>query len=234
MLNRLRSLMVFVRYSAGHLFAGKFVYFLLLATVLFLAVVLIYTLNESTPPGPAAVYFFLLAPGALLVFYPSAYTVQSDADARMLETLFGIPDYRFKIWLVRHLVQQLAVALLLLLLALLCNLALADFSVPLMVFHLMFPLFFLSSLGFGVATLTRSGNGTAAVLVVLALFSLVLYEPLRDISWYLCYNPFRQADAATALLRDETTLYNRIYLLVGAILAILFGLLRLQQREKFV
>ena len=41
MLNRLRSLTTFVRYSASHLFAGKFAYFLLLATVLFLAVVII-------------------------------------------------------------------------------------------------------------------------------------------------------------------------------------------------
>ena len=35
-------------------------------------------------------------------------------------------------------------------------------------------------------------------------------------------------------LAEQGTLYNRAYLLAGAVAATLFGLLRLQQRERFV
>ena len=95
--------------------------------LVFLTSVAVHAYNVEVPPGPKDIYFFLLVPGVLLIFYPSSYAVQADADARMLETLFGIPDYRYKIWLVRHLVQQLIVALLLFLLALFCRYALLDF-----------------------------------------------------------------------------------------------------------
>jgi hypothetical protein len=234
MSHRLRSLIPFIRYNAGNVFAGKFIYFLLLAVLVFLISVVVHAFNVELPPGPADIYFFLLAPGVLLVFYPSSYAVQADADAGMLETLFGIPDYRYKVWLVRHLVQQLVVALLLFLLALFCRYAMADFSLWRMVFHLPFPIFFLSSLAFALASLTRSGNASAVVLVVLSLFFLILAEPLRDSAWNLYHNPFIQVDQLTALTWGETTFYNRVYLLVGSVLTTLLGLLRLQQREKFV
>ena len=83
-----------------------------------------------------------------------------------LETLFGIPNYRYKVWLARHLVQHLVLAVLLLLLATLCEAALADFSIAAMVIHLMFPIAFLSSVGFILATTIRSGNGAAALLLL--------------------------------------------------------------------
>ncbi|MBT5038974.1 MAG: hypothetical protein HOM52_10725, partial [Rhodospirillaceae bacterium] len=75
------------------------------------------------PPNAATIYYFLLVPGTLLVFYPAAYSVQSEVDAGMLETLFGIPDYRYKVWLARQVVQQIIVALLLSMLAWLCQVA---------------------------------------------------------------------------------------------------------------
>ncbi|NKB69645.1 MAG: hypothetical protein GKR89_21450 [Candidatus Latescibacteria bacterium] len=228
----LSSLMPFVRYNAGHVFAGKAVYFFLLAVLVFFISVLIHALDVEVPPEPRDIYFFLLAPGLLLVFYPSAYAVQADTDARMLETLFGIPDYRYKIWLVRHVVQQGIVALVLTLLALFCQYALTDFPLWRMVFHLFFPIFFLSSLAFALACLTRSGNGAAVVLVIVGLLLLILAEPLENSAWNLFHNPFVATDQLG--LRQETTFYNRAYLLVGAVLATLLGLLRLQQREKFV
>tara|TARA_Y100000588_G_C14171918_1_gene889560 strand:+ start:172 stop:876 length:705 start_codon:yes stop_codon:yes gene_type:complete len=234
MLARGRSLVAFARYSASQVFAGKFIYFLLLALLIFCAVVVIHTAQEEVPPSAATVYYFLLVPGVLLMFYPSTYSVQSDVDGRMLETLFGIPDYRYKVWLARHLVQQLAIALILLLLAALSEMALADFSVWGMVFHLMFPIFFLSSLGFMLATLVRSGNGSAALLLIQSLFFWIMVEPLEDSRWNLFHNPFAQAEAYETIIQQSTTFYNRAYLLAGAVLTTLFGLLRLQQRERFV
>ena len=129
MCSYLRSLAAFARYSASQVFAGKFAYFLVLAVLVFFTVAIIHTANEKVPPNPAVIYYFLLVAGVVLVFYPAAYAVQGDVDARMLETLFGIPDYRYKVWLARQLVQQLVIAALLLLLATFCHLALADFSI---------------------------------------------------------------------------------------------------------
>ena len=181
MLARLWSITAFARYNAAQVFAGKFIYFLLLALLIFCTVVLLHTAQEEVPPNAAQIYYFLLVPGVLLLYYPSAYCLQNEVDNRMLETLFGIPDYRYKVWLARHLVQQLAIAAILLLLAVLCRAALADFPLWTMLFHLMFPLFFLSSLGFMLTTLTRSGNGTAAILLILGLLLWILSEIVHEI-----------------------------------------------------
>jgi len=233
-LPRLRSLATFGRYSASQVFAGKFIYFLLLALLIFCIVVFVHTVQEEVPPNAAVIYYFLLVPGVLLVFYPSAYCLQGDVDARMLETLFGIPDYRYKVWLARHVVQHLVIAAMLLALASLCRVALADLPVPSMVFHLMFPVFFLGSLGFMVATVVRSGNGTAAVLVIVGLFCWMLVEPLEGSRWNLYYNPFARAESYEFAAQRSATFYSRAYLLAASGLATLLGLLRLQQREKFV
>jgi len=232
--DRIKSLVAFIRYNATNVFAGKSIYFLILAIVLLLTVAIFYVLNNDAPPGAQAVYYFLLVPGVLLTFYPSAYSIQNDVDSRMIETLFGIPDYRYKVWLARSLTHYLAVAVLLLLLAVLCRLGLATFSLDSMLFHLMFPVVFLGSLGFMTAVLTRSGNSTAVVMVAVVLFFWFTAESLEGSPWNLFHNPFADVEQIETLLLSETTLYNRIYLFVGSVIATMFGLLRLQQREKFI
>lgn len=233
-IDRMKSLVAFIRYNATNVFAGKSIYFLILAIVLLFAVTIFYVLNNDAPPDAQAVYYFLLVPGVLLIFYPSAYSIQSDADSRMIETLFGIPDYRYKVWLARNLTHYLIVAVLLLLLAVLCRLGLATFSLNSMLFHLMFPVVFLGSLGFMTAVLTRSGNSTAVVMVAVVLFFWFTAEALEGSPWNLFHNPFADVEQIETLLLSETTLYNRIYLFVGSVIATMFGLLRLQQREKFI
>ena len=230
----LRSMAAFIRYNAINVFAGRFVYFLVFAVALFLTVVVIHTFEEETAPSAEAIYYFLLTPGVLLVFYPSAYSIQSDVDSRMIETLFGIPDYRYKVWLARNATQYLVIAALLFVLAVFCRTAMANFPIGTMLFHLLFPIIFLGSLGFMASTITKSGNGTAAVMVVLVLFFWIAAEPLEGSKWDLFHNPFAQVEQYEVLLWVETTLYNRIYILIGSAVAMMFGLLRLQQREKFI
>ena len=230
----LASAPAFLRYSAGQVFAGRFAWFLLLAVVLFLAIAVIYTASEKVPPGPDLVYYFLLAPAVVLVIYPSAWSVQGEADAGMVETLFGIPDYRYKVWLARQAAQLLVTAVLLAGLAAFCRLALTDFAVREMVFHLMFPVAFLSGAGFLLATVTRSGNGAAAVLVLVVLAVWIAAEPLQGSRWNVFHNPFAALDGMEGPARPGTTFHNRVYLLTGWALAVLGGLLRLQRRERFV
>jgi len=228
---QIRSLLAFAKYSARQVFAGNFV---LLAVAVFATVVVMYTVEAAVPPSPGTIYYFLLVPGGVLVFYPAVYGIQSDVDARMLETLFGIPDYRFKVWVVRLAVQQGVIALLLAVLAWLCRVAMADFSVGAMVLQLMFPLTFLAALGFVLATLLRNGNAAAGVLVVLLFFAWVLSEPLSGSRWNLFHNPFAQVGEVEELVGAETTFNNRAYLVAGSGLCVLMGLLRLRQRERFV
>jgi len=233
-LGRFKSLAVFFRYNVFTSFSGKFIYVFILAIVLFLLIVFLHVLNNDASPSSEVVFNFLLLPGILLVFYPSAFSIQNDMDSRMLETLFGIPDYRYKIWLVRSLTQYIVIAGLLFVLTVLCRLALAEFPVGSMLFHLMFPVLFIGSLGFMIAALTRSGSGTAVILVLIILFFWIALESVEGSSLYVFHNPFQIVDQMETLILAETTLLNRIYLLVGAIVTTLFGLLRLQHREKFI
>ncbi|MFH2036990.1 MAG: hypothetical protein ABIJ45_11350, partial [Candidatus Zixiibacteriota bacterium] len=162
------------------------------------------------------------------------FSIQSDVDSRMIETLFGIPDYRYKVWLVRYLTQIFAILGLLAILALFCKSTLADFPFFIMLFHLMFPILFLSGLGFMVASITRNGNGTAAVMVVIIMFFWIAAEPLNGSRYDLFHNPFAQVDMYQMIHWQETTFYNRIYLIVTSVIFVMFGLFRLQKREKFI
>ncbi len=233
-LGRFKSLAAFFRYNVFTSFSGKFIYVFILAVVLFLLIVFLHVLNNDASPSAEVVYDFLLFPGVLLIFYPSAFSIQNDMDSRMIETLFGIPDYRYKIWLVRSLTQYIVIAGLLFVLTLLCRLGLAEFSVGSMLFHIMFPIVFIGSLGFMIAALSRSGSGTAVILVVVVLFFWIAFESVEGSSLYIFHNPFQIVDQMETLVLAETTLLNRIYLLIGAVVTTLFGLLRLQHREKFI
>jgi hypothetical protein len=232
--SKLVGALALVRYNANLVFANKFRHFLLAAVIVFLFIVVVYTLEEEAPPGPAAVFYLLLVPATLLIFYPATYSIQSDVDAGMLETLFGIPDYRYKVWLVRLVVQYLAVLVLLLALAILSRVALADFNVFTMVIQLMFPVVFLGSVAFMIAAVVRSGNATAGIMVAVLLFFWIAEEPLSGSRWNLFHNPFMTKENLDAVLWAQTTLYNRLYIIAGAALAAVTGLLRLQKREKFI
>jgi hypothetical protein len=232
--DRLKSLMSFMRYHAGRVYSGRFIYFLLSSAAIFLAVVIIHSLSQDSTPGAATIYNFLLVPGMLLAFYPSAYSIQGDADARMLETLFGIPDYQFKVWLGRSLVHYLLIAVILLVLALLARLGLAGFPVVSMVGHLMFPVVFLGSLGFFLAAFTRSGNSAAAVIVAVVLFFWIASESLDESAWNLFHNPFMQVEQLETLAWRQTTTANRVYLLIGSVVLNLLALIQLQHRERYI
>jgi hypothetical protein len=231
---RLRTVLAFARYNAKQVFANKFVYFLFAATALFVLIVVINALETAAPPTASSIYYFLIAAGVLLIFYPSAYSLQSDVDSRTVETLFGIPDYRYKVWLARSIVQYITVLILLAILAAFSRYALADFPVSSMLFHLFLPIAFLGSLAFMVSTLTKSGNGTAVVMVVVGLFFWIASEPLEGSKWNLFHNPFEALEETEMIAWNETTLYNRIYLLIGIAITTMYGLLRLQKREKFM
>jgi len=231
---RSRDVWSFLRYSATQNFSGRALGFVGLAVVVFLAVLAFSLMSRSAARGPEQVYNYLLIPAILLTFYPSAFAIQGDKDAEMIETLFGIPDHRFKVWLVRLATLLVLVAGILLFLAIFCRIALTEFPVGAMVLQLMFPVLFLASLAFFLACLTGSGNATAVLLVVAVLAFWGLAGTLKASSWFVFHNPFMSVSAIQARAWAATTLSNRLMLSIGSIFLLMLALLRLQNRERYI
>ncbi|NOY59975.1 MAG: hypothetical protein GXO75_13750 [Calditrichaeota bacterium] len=223
-----------IRYNLKIIFANKFFFFLLAGTAFFLLVTIINLFNSESNPTAASVYYLLLVPGILLIFYPTTFGIQNDIDSRMLEVLFGIPNYRYKVWLVRIGIMYLVVFALLIILALLSTVALTTFPIMSMVFQLMFPVFFLGSLAFMFSTIARNGYGTAVIMVIIGVAFWISSGFMMESKWNLFLNPFQFPSNVNEAIWADVILKNRIYLIVGTILTILAALLNLQKREKFV
>jgi hypothetical protein len=87
-------------YNLRIIFANRFIWFLAAAVVFYLGLSVIYVFDQDVS-NMKDLYGIFLFCGILLVFYPAAFGVQNDQDARTIEILFGIPNYRYKVWLVR-------------------------------------------------------------------------------------------------------------------------------------
>jgi hypothetical protein len=221
------------RYNMKIIFGGKFIYFILAAFIFFLVFGIIIAL-ESSDMSLDEIYGLLAFPAILLVFFPSVFGIQSDADQRTLEIIFGIPDYRYKVWLVRYLMILLLVFLLHFPFAGLAYYALLSFPIMKMILHLMVLVIFVSALGFCLSTLVKNGNATAVIMVILGLALLILSESLYESKWNIFLNPFNTPRDLNEIVWREIVRQNRIFMGIGSVVLILLGLLNLQKREKFL
>jgi hypothetical protein len=215
------------------IFGGKFIYFILAALIFFLVFGTIMALDQSFM-RIEDIYGLLAFPAILLVFFPSVFGIQSDADSRTLEIIFGIPDYRYKVWLVRYIMILLLVFLMLFPFAGLAWYALVSFPVLPMILHLMVLVLFVSALGFCLSTLVKNGNATAVIMVILGLFFLILSEELYESKWNMFLNPFNTPRDLNDIVWREIIRQNRLILGISSLVLLLLGLLNLQQREKFL
>ena len=229
----LRNLYNLTRYNMKIIFGGKFIYFILAALIFFLVFGIILALEESEF-DMGEVYGLLAFPAILLVFYPSVFGIQSDADQRTLEIIFGIPDYRYKVWLVRYAMILVLVFLLLIPFSALAHWALISYPFLRMIFHLMVLVFFVSALGFSLSTLVKNGNATAVIMVIFGLVFLILSDGIQHSKWNLFLNPFDIPWDVNEIVWQETIRQNRIIMGIVSVVLLLLGLLNLQQREKFL
>ncbi len=221
------------RYNFKIIFANKFIYFLLAAIAFFLLVTILNLASSDSDPNEGLIYYWQLVPGILLIFYPTVFGIQNDVDSRMIEILFGIPNYRYKVWLVRMLLIYLVVFAILILLTMLSSLALVAVPVLNMVVQLMFPIFFLGSLAFMVSTVVRNGNGTAVVMIIVGMFFWIGTGFLPH-KFNLFFNPFSAPSDVSEVVWADMAFNNRIYISITTIVWILLGLIMLQKREKFI
>ena len=222
------------KYNFKIIFAGNFWYFLLAAMIIFLLISMISLFDTTSNPTEATGYWLLLVPGILLIFYPTAFGIQNDVDTRMIEILFGIPNYRYKVWLVRLFLIFIVIFAIIYALAILFSLILIETPVLTMAIQVMFPIVFMGSLAFMFSTLVRNGTGTAVVMIIIGLVFWIARVPLSTSEWNIFLNPFVIPEDVNELIWIETTFNNRVYLVIGTLIAILYGLYNLQKREKFV
>lgn len=224
-----------VRYNLKIIFGNKFIYFLGASVFIFLAVTAINLFNADAAMNESSIFPLLMVPGLLLVFYPSAFGIQNDIDSRMLEILFGIPDYRYKVWLLRLSLVFALTAGIVAILAALTAIALASFRIPEMIMQVMFPVLFIGCLAFMVSTLVRNGSGTAVVVTLFCFISWVSRPSSISLwKWNVFINPYELPRDANPAAWADIVLTNRVILSVAALVALLYGLLNLQRREKFL
>ena len=223
-----------VVYNVKVIFGNKFVYFVVAAFLFFAFVVMIPIMEDDADFNEAVIFGFLVFPGLLLIFYPMAYGIQNDDDAKMLETIFGIPNYRYKVWLVRFVLTIGITAVILAILGGMANMALYRFDLLPMLGQVLFPVTFLSSVAFMLSTLIKNGNGTAIVVVIVAFIFFVFAEPLEYSQYNIFLNPFSEPRDMSDFIWLSIIYKNRLYLTILTALSLLYGMFNLQFREKFV
>lgn len=223
----------FVRYNLKIVFANKFIYFLIAALAFFLMVMGIMLFTNSSV-NENDIFSTLIFPGVLIAFYPVIFNIQNDKDARMLEIIFGVPNYRYKVYLLRFIISMLLLFTILVLMTWFTVFAVLRVPVFKMVYELMYSMLFLSCLSFLFATLVKNANGAAVIMIIIGLLFLILDEPLEHSKWNIFLNPFNIPTDMSLSVWKNVVYQNRLMLIIGSVVTLLWALTNLQKREKFV
>lgn len=230
---QLRLIWKMINYNLKIVFANKFIYFLIAAWIFYLIIIGVMLFSDTIQEAED-IYNTLIFPGILIMFYPIVYNVQNDKDARMLEIVFGVPNYRYKVYVIRFVIALLLLFVLLIGMAWFAWFSVSKIEVFEMVYQLMFPLFFLACLTFLFSTLTRNGNGAAVLMVITGLIFFFLSDPLSYSKWNLFLNPYNVPTEMNIAVWKNVIYQNRLMMMIGSVIAVLWGLTGLQYREKFV
>jgi len=222
-----------ILYNLRIIFANKFIWFLAGSIVFYLGLSVIYVFSNDIS-RMSDLYGVFIFSGILLVFYPSVFGIQNDQDARTIEILFGIPNYRYKVWLVRIILIFTIAFLIMLVFTFLSSILIVKFRVFYVTLQVMLPVLFLGMMAFMLSTVIRNGNGAAVVMIIIGMFFLILQEPLQRSQWNVFLNPFDPPWDVNETTWAIVTLKNRIILITGTILFLLAALFNLQKREKFM
>jgi hypothetical protein len=222
-----------ILYNLRIIFANKFIWFLVGSILFYVGLSIFYVFTNDVSKMEDLYSIFLFS-GVLLVFYPSVFGIQNDQDARTIEILFGIPNYRYKIWLVRIVLIFIIAFLIMLVFTFLSSVLIVKFRVVNMTGQVMAPVIFLGVMAFMLSTIIRNGNGTAVVMIVFGLLFLVLSGTLSRSQWNVFLNPYNVPRDLNEVSWSIISLKNRIILITGTIVFLLAALYNLQKREKFM
>jgi hypothetical protein len=220
-------------YNLRIIFANKFVWFLFGSVVFYLGLSVIYSFSNDISRMEDLYGVFMFS-GILLVFYPSVFGVQNDQDARTIEIIFGIPNYRYKVWLIRIILILVITFLIMLTFTMLSSVFIVKFRIVNMTLQVMLPVTFLGVMAFMLSTVIRNGNGTAVVMIVFGIIFMILSDSLRTSQWNVFLNPFNVPRDVNETTWAIITMKNRIILITGTIIFMLAAMYNLQKREKFM
>lgn len=221
------------RYNIKIIFGNKFIYFVLSAIGFYMLTVGI-SLFSDDEITMASGYNMLLVPSILLIFYPTCFGIQNDQDAKIIEIIFGIPNYRYKVWLFRLLIAYVICFLLTLLLAVITNWVVVEVPPLDLTLQVMVPALFIGILCFTLSTMIRNGNGTAVMIIVIGMILFVLHGILGVSKWNLFLNPFNVPLNKNPEIFYNTVFDNRLLILSTTLVLLLIGLYKTQNREKFI
>jgi hypothetical protein len=222
-----------ILYNLRIIFANKFIWFLAGSIIFYLGLSVIYVFSNDVS-RMSDLYGTFIFSGILLVFYPSVFGIQNDQDARTIEILFGIPNYRYKVWLVRIFLIFVIAYLIMLGFTFLSSVLIVKFNFVKVTTQVMMPVLFLGMMSFMLSTLVRNGNGTAVIMIIFGIFFLILQDPLYRSQWNLFLNPFDTPSRVNETTWAIIVMKNRIILITGSIIFLLAALFNLQKREKFM
>lgn len=222
-----------VQYNIKIIFGNKFLYFML-AALAFFVITVIASLFGNDEITAASAYSMLMLPCILLVFYPMCFGVQNDQDAKIVEIIFGIPNYSYKVWLLRLVIAYFICFIITFLLAVLTNWVIV--SVPPMDLTLqsMVPALFIGTLAFFLSTAIKNGNGTSVVIIIIALVLNFMSGMLEASQWNIYLNPYDVPIDKNPEIFLNTVFHNRMNMLIASALFIIFGLNNTRNREKFI
>jgi hypothetical protein len=236
-LNNLKNLWTLITrmiiYNLRIIFANKFIWFLAGSILFYLGLSVIYVFSEEVS-RMNDLYFVFLFSGLLLVFYPSVFGIQNDQDARTIEILFGIPNYRYKVWLVRIILIFIIAFLIMLVFTFLASVLIVKFRFVSVTVQIMIPVVFLGMMAFMLSTVVRNGNGTAVLMIIFGLIFMILSDFLQKSQWNVFLDPYDVPYNVSETTWAIITLKNRIILITGTIVFLLAALFNLQKREKFM
>jgi len=217
------------------MFSNKFWYFILGSFLLLLVILSINIFYLKTILNEQFFYSNFLVLGVLIIYYPTTFTIQHDLDNRMLEILFGIPNYRFKVHLLRLFIILLVTFSTLFVFSLFVNFGFIKFSIHQMLYQLLIPILFISSFSFLLATIFKDGSGTAIVLLIIGIF--IWFNRgffIENPKWDIFLNPFYLPENIKDDIWMQILEKNRLYLFIGSIITSVIAMLNLQNREKFL
>ena len=185
-----------VKYNLKVVFSGKFIWFLIASSLLYVFFIFwgVYSGESVTEQ---LIYSSMLYPAILIIFYPCTFGIQNDFDNRILEILFGIPNYRYKIWLLRIFMIYLATFFMMIALAVISYVLVYANNPIEMAARIMIPVIFFGNLAFWISTLTRSGSGTAIIIIIIgivAYFSISIFDMSNKSAWDIFLNPYKMPE----------------------------------------
>jgi hypothetical protein len=221
-------------YNLRIIFANRFIWFLSGSVLFYAGLSVIYVFSNDVSRMDDLYGVFLFS-GLLLVFYPSVFGIQNDQDARTIEILFGIPNYRYKVWLVRVILIFVIAFIIMIAFTSLSSFLIVKFRFVNMTFQVMLPVLFMGTMAFMLSTVVRNGNGTAVLMIIFGMIFMIFSDSnLSKSQWNIFLNPFDLPYGLNEATWALITFKNRIILISGSIIFILAALFNLQNREKFM